>query len=202
MSQTQSEQTQIKVWDLFVRLSHWIVALSFAIAYIVEDHWLDLHVLAGYTIAGLVVLRIIWGFIGTRYARFSDFVKSRQLIIQYIFEIIRNRPTHYIGHNPAGGAMVVALLVALLLTAISGMTLYGASEYLGPFSQLLFNFPDSWVDPLEELHEFFANATLLLVLLHLAGVAVASLQHRENLPRSMITGIKQLPPIETPKETS
>jgi cytochrome b len=187
------EQSQIKVWDLFVRLFHWSLVFSFTLAYISEDHWLDLHVLAGYSVLMLIALRVIWGFIGSRYARFSNFIKSPQIIQQYILDILKNKPKHYPGHNPAGGAMVLALLASLLFTTLSGMTLYGAGEFLGPLASYLYNVPHSWIDPLEEIHEFFTNLTVLLIVLHLCGVALASLQHGENLARAMLTGKKNTP---------
>jgi cytochrome b len=187
------KQSQIKVWDLFIRLFHWSLVASFTIAYIVEDHWLTIHAWAGYVVFSLITLRIIWGFIGSRYARFSQFVKPPRIVKQYMVDILMNRPRHYLGHNPAGGAMVIALLLSLFFTTSSGMVLYGAGEFSGPLASYLHDLPHSWIDPLEEIHEFFANMTVLLIIMHLIGVALASMQHRENLVRSMISGNKELP---------
>ncbi|TNF38609.1 MAG: cytochrome B [Gammaproteobacteria bacterium] len=182
--------TLVKVWDLPVRLFHWTLATSFFIAYITEDHWLGLHTFAGYTITGLIAFRLIWGLIGSRYARFSDFVRKPSDIKQYIKDIFRFRARRYLGHNPAGGAMVIALLISLIITVITGMATYGGKELAGPLASLMMGLPEFVMDAFEELHEFFANFTLLLVMFHVAGVVLASLQHGENLIRSMFTGKK------------
>ena len=184
------KNNSVRVWDPLVRLFHWTLATAFFTAYITEDDWMDLHVLAGYTILGLVLFRMVWGMIGTRHARFSDFVRSPAAALAYLKAAVTFRADRHLGHNPAGGVMVVALLVCLTLATLSGLALYGHQEFSGPLADLMRGTPAWLGNSLEELHEFFANLTLLLVLLHLAGVALASLQHRENLVRSMITGRK------------
>jgi len=181
---------QVKVWDPLVRIFHWTLVFSFAVAYITEDEWINLHTLAGYTIGGLLLFRIIWGVIGTRYARFSSFIFSRKEIVSYLKDIVAFRPKHYLGHNPAGGAMVIALLLSLTGAVVTGMSLYGASEYSGPLADFWAGSSQFTGDVLEEMHEFFANFTLLLVIAHVAGVVLASFQHGENLVRSMFTGLK------------
>ena len=182
---------QIKVWDLPVRLFHWTLVASFFIAYITEDDWLDLHVYAGYTVASLLIFRLFWGLVGTRHARFSDFVHTPREVLTYLKDMATFHPKRYLGHNPAGGAMVVALLVSLLITVLSGVLVYGAEEMAGPLRGLFVNAPEFVGDVFEELHEFFANFTLLLVAIHVAGVILAGLQHGENLVRSMFTGKKR-----------
>jgi len=181
---------QVKVWDPLVRIFHWTLVFSFAVAYITEDEWITLHSLAGYTIGGLLLFRIIWGVIGTRYARFSSFIFSRKVTVAYLKDIAAFRPKHYLGHNPAGGAMVVALLLSLIATVVTGLSVYGASEYSGPLAEFWAGSSQFTGDVLEEMHEFFANFTLLLVIAHVAGVILASFQHGENLVRSMFTGLK------------
>jgi cytochrome b len=184
----------VKVWDPLVRIFHWTLVISFTLAYASGDEWLDLHVLAGYTIAGLLAFRLVWGAIGTRHARFSDFVRRPADILAYLKQLPSHRAPRYLGHNPAGGAMVVLLLVSLTVTVFTGMGVYAGEEGAGPLVGLI---PGGgfWEDAFEEVHEFFANFTLLLVFAHLAGVALSSLLHRENLVRAMITGRK---PKETP----
>ena len=186
-------QATIKVWDPLVRIFHWTLVLAFSTAYLTEDDWMTLHSYAGYLVAGLVAFRIIWGLIGTRHARFNDFIYRPSTIIAYLKDVLAFRARNYLGHNPAGGAMVIALLLMLALTTATGMATYGAKEFAGPLAGMLANTPDFWADALEDMHEFFANATLLLVLLHIAGVALASFQHGENLARSMVTGRKNNP---------
>lgn len=181
----------VRVWDPLVRLFHWGLAGSFAIAFLTEDDLLALHVWAGYLILGLIFIRVLWGFVGTRHARWSDFVKQPTEIFTYLKATIRSRAARYLGHNPAGGAMVVALMLSVTLTGLSGLAVYGAQELSGPMAPLLSGLSEGWAHALEDIHEVMANLTLLLVLLHLAGVALASLQHRENLVRAMITGLKR-----------
>ncbi|MCU7931324.1 MAG: cytochrome b/b6 domain-containing protein [Candidatus Thiodiazotropha sp. (ex Codakia rugifera)] len=185
-----NNEHEIKVWDPLVRLFHWTLVGAFAIAWLTEDEWMNLHAYAGYVIASLVLFRLLWGVFGTRYARFSDFVKSPASVISYLQDLRHLRAKRTIGHNPAGGAMILALLVTLLITSFTGLLAYGATG-AGPMAGLLFSQSSYGSEFFEEVHEFFANLTLLLVVIHLAGVAFGSLVHRENLVRSMITGTKQ-----------
>ena len=187
----QPTPKMVRVWDPLVRMFHWGLAGSFAIAFLTEDDLLALHVWAGYLILGLIFIRVLWGFIGTRHARWSDFVKQPAEIFTYLKAAIRSRAARYLGHNPAGGAMVVALMLSVTFTGLSGLAVYGAQELSGPMAPLLSGLSEGWAHALEDIHEVVANLTLLLVLLHLAGVALASLQHRENLVRAMITGLKR-----------
>ena len=188
---TQLSRNEIKVWDLPVRLFHWSLASCFLIAYVTEDDFVTLHTYAGYTIIGLIAFRLSWGFIGSQHARFSDFTHPPKTVITYLKQVIRFRADRFIGHNPAGGAMVFALLISLSLAILSGLITYGAEQSSGPLAGLMATAPLAIGKAAEEVHEFFANLTLVLVLLHLAGVAIASIQHGENLVRSMISGRKQ-----------
>ena len=181
----------VHVWDPLIRLFHWSLAGSFAIAFVTEDDLLTLHVWAGYTIFGLILVRLIWGFVGPRHARWSDFVREPAEILTYLKDAVRFKARRYLGHNPAGGAMVVALLLSLIATGLSGVAVYGAQELSGPLAPMLSGLSEGWAHVLEDVHEVLANLTLLLVLLHLVGVLFASLEHRENLVRAMITGLKR-----------
>jgi cytochrome b len=179
---------EVRVWDPLVRVFHWTLVTAFAVAFLTEDEWLDLHVLAGYTVLGLVGLRLAWGLIGTRHARFGDFVRGPRVVLAYVRDVTRGRARRYLGHNPAGGAMIVALLVFLTLASFTGLLAYGASELAGPFAGA---FTDPrWVEALEEVHEVLADLTLILAGVHVAGVVASSLLHRENLVRAMVTGTK------------
>jgi cytochrome b len=184
-------QTDIKVWDPLVRLFHWTLVGAFAIAWLTEDEWLGLHAYAGYVIGALLLFRLIWGLLGTRYARFSDFVKSPARVIGYLRDLVQFRAERTIGHNPAGGAMIVALLIMLLLTILTGLLAYGATGG-GPLADPLFANSSYGSELFEEIHEFFANFTLILVLVHLMGVGFGSYLHRENLIRAMVTGRKRV----------
>jgi cytochrome b len=183
-----SEQTQ--VWDISVRIFHWLLVSAFVVAYVTEEDFLSLHTWAGYLIAGLLAYRLIWGIIGPKHARFSDFVYSPGKIFQHLKDTVLLKAPRYLGHNPAGGAMIIALLLSLMLTATSGIVLLGAEDQTGPLANIMSGTSEWWEDALEEIHEFFANFTLLLVFIHVGGVILESLIHGENLPRTMITGNK------------
>lgn len=182
--------SQIKVWDPLVRFFHWSLVSAFVIAFITEDDFLTIHSWAGYLILALLITRFVWGFMGTRYARFSDFVYSIENIKQFLKDTLALKAKRYIGHNPAGGAMVVLLMLSLLMTTMTGILVLGAEEHAGPVAHWFSETKGFWGSVLEELHEFFANFTLLLVFVHVVGVLVESLIHKENLVSAMITGFK------------
>lgn len=131
----------VRVWDPLVRVSHWLVAAAFFVCYLTEDDLLSVHVWAGYLIGGLVVVRVVWGFVGPRHARFADFVYPPRTVVPYLIDLVRWRARRYLGHSPAGGAMSVALLVALVLTVVSGIALYGADDKAGPLAPLFAGSP-------------------------------------------------------------
>lgn len=185
-----SNTNEIRVWDPLIRVFHWTLALAVLVALITEDDLLWAHTWAGYTVLGLVAVRWVWGFIGSEHARFSDFVRPPRETLSYLGDVAAFRARRYLGHNPAGGAMVVAMLLLLPLVALSGMAVYGYLEFSGPLAGLFSASPDTWGAVLKEIHELLADLLLALVGLHLAGVAIASLQHRENLVRSLWTGRK------------
>lgn len=167
----------VKVWDSFVRLFHWSLVGLFAFAYVTGDEIQQLHNPAGYAIAGLIALRIVWGFVGPRHARFADFVRSPRQVVRYLKDVAQFRAPRYIGHNPAGGLMVLALITLIAANCVTGY---------------LMTTPTYWgSEVLEDLHGALANATLGLIALHVLGVLVASFEHRENLVRAMVTGRKR-----------
>lgn len=166
----------VKVWDPFVRLFHWSLVGLFILAYATGDEIEKVHVAAGYAIAGLLVLRIGWGFVGTRYARFASFVRSPRQVVGYLRQVARFSAPRHLGHNPAGGAMIIALIASLAATGATGYMMT-TDAYWGA----------KWV---EEVHEAMATMTIVLVGLHVLGVVVTSLAHRENLIKAMITGRK------------
>ena len=183
---------QIKVWDLPLRIFHWSLVTCFFVAYVTEDDFMDLHTYAGYGIIGLIVFRLIWGVIGTHHARFNNFMCRPSKVWAYLKDIFYNRAKRYLGHNPAGCAMILALNLSLIITTLSGLATYATEEMSGPFVGLMMNTPDFIYDSAEDIHEFFANFTLVLVGLHVAGVLLASLSHKENLIRAMWTGYKSI----------
>lgn len=177
--EAESETRLVKVWDPFVRLFHWLLVLSFALAWYSGGIWDNPHLVAGYGVAALVVARIVWGFVGCRYARFRDFVYRPQAILGYLIATLRMRAPRYLGHNPAGGAMVITLLVTLVVLCTSGI-LMTTDAFWGV----------EWVD---NLHNAASTFALVLVGLHVGGVIVASIEHGENLVLAMITGWKRYP---------
>lgn len=186
---SRDERTERKIWDPAVRAFHWTLVVAFLVSWLTGDDLQALHVYSGYLIGLLLAFRLIWGFIGSRHARFTDFVRRPSAVLDYLKQALRLKAPRYLGHNPAGGAMVVALLASLTTTIVSGIGLYGATDFAGPLAGLFRGGFAS--DILEELHEFGANLTLALVAMHVAGVLFSSLAHGENLVRAMITGRKK-----------
>lgn len=183
--------SQVKVWDPLVRIFHWALVVFFSIAFISEDDYLTIHSWAGYTVLALLTIRIFWGFVGTKHAKFSDFIFSRQKILQFTKDTLSFKAKRYLGHNPAGGAMILILILSLLFTACTGLVNFAIEEGQGPLAFLLSKANPFWGDIIEEVHEIFANFTLLLIVVHIAGVIIESLIHRENLIKSMVTGKKR-----------
>ncbi len=178
----------IKVWDLPIRVFHWLLVAGFFVAYLTEDELLNVHVWAGYLVLGLLVFRLIWGFVGSQYARFSSFLCSPVKSFTYIKDAIGLKAKRYLGHNPAGAGMIVLLIVGLFMTVISGLIVYAADQQLGPLAGMIdASNEEFW----EEAHEISANLTLLLVAIHVAGVAFESVIHSENLVKSMWNGYKK-----------
>ena len=184
---TTSSPRQIYVWDPFVRIFHWSLVAAFTVAYLIEDP-LTVHVWAGYVVGALVAARIIWGFVGPTHARFSDFIYSPAAALRYMRDLVSFCAKRYLGHSPGGGTMVLALLIFVAATVVTGLVVYGGDQQAGPLAGL---FSKETGEAVEELHEVISNITLALVLFHIAGVAVASFAHHENLVRAMITGYKR-----------
>jgi cytochrome b len=196
----------MRVWDPLLRLFHWGLVAAFATAWLTADEMQPVHELAGYTVAGLVAFRLIWGIAGSRYARFAQFVKGPGATLAYVGAMLRGGERRYLGHNPAGAAMILALLLTLSGTAFTGW-LMAETDRVAMLPALPQVVVPAWADddgdddgerrevegPLKEVHETLANLMLLLAALHVGGVVLASIRHRENLARAMITGDKRAP---------
>lgn len=195
-----TETGTIKVWDPLVRIGHWLLVAAFFTAWLTEDDFLIQHVWAGYVVAAVIIVRVAWGFLGTPNARFRSFVRSPATTLRYLGDMLKGRPRRHTGHNPAGAAMIVALLLTITATGVSGLFIYAIEEQAGPLA--------AWVAPAaeadegehgedpreefwEEFHEIAANLALLLVAVHIGGVLWSSYAHRENLVRAMLTGRKR-----------
>lgn len=172
-----SRAERILVWDAPVRVMHWLLAASFFGAWLTaeSERWRLVHVTLGYTVGALVLLRIVWGLAGTRYARFAQFVRGPSAVLRYLRSLVSRHPEHHVGHNPAGALAIVGLLGLALATAAAGVALdagWGGHA-------------------LEEVHEALASTALALVGLHVAAVIASSLLHRENLVGAMLSGRKR-----------
>ena len=209
-----STQTRdVPVWDVMVRFGHWALVAAFAIAYFSaeeEGGVRALHVWGGYAVGVLVVLRVVWGFVGPRHARFADFICGPAGVTRYLVDLMAGHARRYLGHSPAGGAMVIALLIFLAATVATGLIAYG-ERGKGPLAgagptEAVVAFSDAKAAESEAnseestesegsaiggLHAVFANITLALVVLHILGVGWASAVHRENLVAAMINGRKR-----------
>ena len=170
------DKSKVLVWDVPTRVFHWLLALSFTGAFLTaeSERYRDVHVLLGYTVLALVAFRLLWGFFGTRYARFGSFAYGPQRVLSYVKSLLSGSPQHHVGHNPAGGWAIYGLLALSVLAGVSGYATY--NEMGG-----------HWM---EDVHETLAYILLGLVFVHVAGVVLSSLFHRENLVRSMLNGYK------------
>ena len=169
------ERRRILVWDIPTRLFHWLLVLCFVIAYLTSEseRWQLWHVTAGYLFGGLLLFRLVWGVVGTRYARFTNFMRGPKPVMAYLRSLLARHPQHYIGHNPAGAWAILGMLALGVLTVLTGWASF--SDY------------GDWIG---ELHEGIVNVLLLIILVHVGGVLVSSFLHHENLVRSMVNGYK------------
>jgi cytochrome b len=166
----------VLVWDAPVRIFHWLMVLCFAGAYLTSESevWRLVHVTLGYTMVGLVGFRLLWGVMGTRYARFAEFVQGPGGVLRYLHTLLRGQPAHHTGHNPIGALSILAVLLLTLAIGVTGWA--GYNEMAG-----------EWVS---DIHEGVANAMLAVIAVHVAGVVLSSRMHQENLARAMVTGRK------------
>jgi cytochrome b len=167
---------RILVWDVPTRVFHWLQALSFGAAYLTafSERMRNYHVALGYILLGLLVFRLLWGFVGTRYARFRSFLFNPKEIFVYLLTMVKGKPAHYLGHNPAGSVSVWLLLGLGLFIGVTGVLAL----------------QDDASDVVVDLHGLVTNVMLGVILLHLVGVLMSSILHRENLVRAMFTGLK------------
>jgi cytochrome b len=210
----KNDRPWVNVWDPLVRFGHWALVIAFLFAYLSAEEESNgpdqLHVLSGYAVGCIVLLRVAWGVVGTKHARFNDFAYSPMSALQYFGDLLRGKARRHLGHSPIGAAMVFALLISLSATVWTGLVVYGENGK-GPlaFSAALATGP-AYADPgllrseehegqreeneesfTGELHGFFANLTLGLIILHIIGVCIACSVHRENLILAMFTGKKR-----------
>lgn len=189
----QLNSNEMVVWDRVTRLFHWCFASTILGAWVsAELNYMEIHYLLGYLLTLLLAIRIPWGFIGGHYSRFRHFIYSPSETWSYIQSSFRGEPKHYTGHNPAGAAMVYVLLLTGLTLVLTGHINLASIEFEGPLVSLINPISDDTSEINYEIHELASNLICLLVPLHIAGALVASYQHKENLIKAMITGIKRV----------
>ena len=211
----KEDMNSVKVWDIFVRIFHWTLVGSIIGLYLSGEEFMSIHIRLGYFVICLVLARIIWGFVGTKHARFNDFLYRPRTIYDYFKSLIKGNPKHYLGHNPAGGLMIIVMLFTLLVTAFTGLKTL-AIEGQGPLATTDISIlrvayadedeHDDDDDPRyryghrqkkqkdefwEDIHESMTSFMIFLVVAHVVGVIVSSWIHKENLLVGMITGIKK-----------
>jgi cytochrome b len=187
-----SATTSKMVWDLPVRIFHWSLVVLFFTAWFSGegDRWLDIHIFAGYAIFGLILFRVMWGFLGTHFARFRNFRYSFGQGKEYAIRAIRGHPVRYVGHNPAGSWAIYLLLTGVFLTVFSGFFVFGGEEGHGPAGSLSSDLA-GWLA--KNIHNGLASLMIALIVVHVAGVVLESHQLKDKLIASMITGLKQVP---------
>ena len=186
--------SMVRVWDVPTRVFHWALALAFAGEWLTRDApRLHFHEFLGYAIGALVAFRVAWGWLGTRWARFSSFPPSASSAWRYLHALVRRRAPRHVGHNPAGSWAIYALLALAALQVVTGIVALGAEQRLGPLAGV----PSYALgDAAHVFHRALAYAMLAVVCVHVAGVVAGSLLERENLVRSMVTGSKRAAPGE------
>lgn len=185
--------TLVPVWDLPVRLFHWLLVLLVVVLFVtgkLGGNWLEWHRRAGISVLGLVTFRILWGFVGNHHARFATFARGPMAVLEYAKSVKRKNSPRYAGHNPLGALSVVAMVIALLVQAVLGLFSNDDLMLEGPYASLV---SKATSDLLTKLHKLNADLLLILIGLHLAAIAFAYFYKKENLLKPMITGKKKLP---------
>lgn len=182
----------VAVWDLPTRLFHWLLVVAVVVSYMTggeEGSWFVVHTLSGYAVAVLLLFRLVWGFIGSPRSRFADFVHGGSSVRDYAKRLARLDPPRFVGHNPLGGWMVLAMLVVLVGTVITGLF---SGEEDGPGSLLLPLIAAPGGEGFGEVHETLGNLIIVLACAHILGVFVDWFLTGDNLVRAIITGNKVL----------
>jgi len=192
MGKNSTPQGHTIIWDLPLRLFHWSLLACVAVAaisgYFLEEWFLNIHAIAGYIIAGLLIFRLIWGIVGSTYSQFRQFPLALSGVIAHTKDLLSFKSKSHAGHNPIGAWMIVFLLITLSLITLSGLILYGAQEHKGPFASFL---TYSWADGAEEIHEILAGFLMVLIAIHVTGVLVETKLFKHPVIKAMITGRKQ-----------
>jgi cytochrome b len=188
---TQTSKS-VLVWDLPVRLFHWLLVSLMIVAWIAAEEgggWMVWHLWCGYGVLTLILFRILWGFFGSHYARFSDFIYSPRQVIHYATHLFRPFNLHYIGHNPIGGWSVVFLLTFSLIQAVTGLFADDDIVTQGPLANWVSGEISRW---LTSIHKLNFDILLILIGLHLSAIAFYWIVKKQNLVLPMLTGRKTI----------
>jgi len=180
----------VRVWDLPVRLMHWTLVFAVAGAWAtqeLEGDWFNYHLWCGYVVLLVAATRIVWGFLGTRHARFADFVRGPGAVLAYARSMLGKQPARYAGHNPLGALMVLALLAMLIMQAVTGLFANDQIMSTGPLYGYV---TGSTSDQLTTIHKQLFDLLLVAIALHVTAALVYLFVKHDNLILPMITGRK------------
>jgi len=183
---------KIEIWDPLLRSFHWLLVAAFATAWWSEGHDIRIHLLSGTFLVGLLLFRLIWGFVGEHHARFASFRPNKRNIVQHMSELLHLKSGHYPGHTPIGSLMIYFLLLNLMILVISGMLLMALQMGIGPFSAWATMAGFETEILIGDIHHWCFNSLQILIAIHLTGVVAESLLQRSNLTLAMITGRKNI----------
>lgn len=193
----EPQRVFVKGWDPVVRFGHWTMVLCFMAVYVTKDKF-PLHIYAAYVIMAYMLFRIIWGFVGSRSARFLTFIYGPKTTIKYIVDSAAGHPMHTISHNPLGAPMVFMLIFMLLATSVLGLLLYSSGEQMGLLGDMvppewedeLFEFGDDLMFGVRDLHIYFGHAVAIFVCMHIVGTFIATAGHKTSHVIPMLIGVK------------
>ncbi|MDQ6971210.1 MAG: cytochrome b/b6 domain-containing protein [Mariprofundaceae bacterium] len=187
----QTDTATIEVWDPLLRSFHWLLVAAFALAWWSQGRDIQIHLLAGSMIPGLLLFRFIWGVIGEQQARFSSFLPARKAVLRHLGELLHLQASRHTGHTPIGGVMIYSLLITLLILGLSGMLLMGMQMGIGLFSGWGAQTGLDTELLVENVHSWSFDMLECLIIIHLAGIMVESVLQKTNLTAAMITGRKK-----------
>jgi cytochrome b len=181
----------VRIWDIPIRLFHWAIVILLGTSWITEKQgWMELHFLAGYSLLALLLFRLVWGFVGSQTARFTSFLRNPLAVLRYILRLHRRGPDTELGHNAAGGWMVLVMLVLLAVQVGTGLCANDDGINEGP----LFDYVGKeWSDWLSHIHAVNFSLIQIMVSLHVLAVIAYALVKKHDLVRPMVTGVKRLP---------
>lgn len=197
-SEPKDSVSKDRVWDIPTRVFHWFIVALFLFLILTGEQgdWLERHMQAGYLLSGLIIFRLLWGFLGSYHARFWNFLRSPWHTLRYAWQLVRGNAEHYQGHNPAGGLMVAVLLLGLLVQAMTGLVTTDDIFWEGPFYSSV---PDSVAETGATIHRSLQAFLQLFVIAHILAVIYHKLRFKEPLVSAMFHGYKPAGGIDTGK---